>query len=522
MLRLSILMLMAVWMLAGVASIGLARPNILFIMSDDHAYQSIGAYGSKMNKTPHLDRIANEGVRFDRCYVTDSICGPSRATILTGKYGHLHGVRDNYTEFDGSQPTFPKQLKQAGYQTAIIGKWHLKSDPTGFDHWDILPGQGKYYRPVFRTPEGRRDIPGYVTDVTTDLAIDWLTDKGGEGRASDKPFLLMVHHKAPHRPWDPATKYLDDYSEQLPKPETLADDYRGKASAIVDAEMRIEQMRLSPDLKVWEKDDRHRKWLYSHMSPEELAAWEQHRDSRLAKWNTKNPESDLARRRVMYQMYLQDYLGCINSIDESVGRLLDTLDSEGLSENTIVIYTSDQGFYLGEHGWFDKRLMYEESLRTPLLVRMPTSTEGGKVEQRIVSNVDFAATLLDAAQAGPMPGTQGTSFLPMLEGEQVENWRDAFYYNYHEGRERDHAVARHEGVTNGTQKLIHYYEEGEWELYDLASDPHEMRNVYGEPGYADVQMQLDEKLAELREELKMPDLPKLDSQPTKQVEPALN
>lgn len=488
------------------------RPNILFIMSDDHAYQSIGAYGSTMNETPHLDRIANEGVRFDRCYVTDSICGPSRACILTGKYGHLNGVRDNYTEFDGSQSTFPKQLQKAGYQTAIIGKWHLKSDPTGFDHWDILPGQGKYYRPVFRTSAGKRDVPGYVTEVTTDLAVEWLEG----GRAQDKPFMLMVHHKAPHRPWDPAAKYLDEYREKIPAPETLGDNYSGRASAVSDAQMRIEQMRLSPDLKVWEKEDRHRKWLYSHMSPEELAAWEKLRDPRLEKWNKNTPQSDLARRRAMYQMYLQDYLGCINSIDDSVGRLLGALDQEGLADNTIVIYTSDQGFYLGEHGWFDKRLMYEESLRTPLLVRMPTKEDGGRVEKRIVSNVDFAATLLAAAEAGPMPGTQGASFLPILDDEEVPNWRGAFYYNYHEGRERDHAVARHEGVTNGTQKLIHYYEEGEWELYDLASDPHEVRNVYGEAAYANLQSELQQQLIELRRELRAPDLPV----PAKQTEPA--
>ncbi|MCA9260131.1 MAG: sulfatase-like hydrolase/transferase, partial [Planctomycetales bacterium] len=335
------------------------RPNIVVVMTDDHAYQAIGAYGSQLNATPHMDRLAEAGLRFDRCYVTDSICAPSRAAILTGKYSWGHGVVNNYTEFNPRQTTFPQLLQKAGYQTALIGKWHLGSDPTGFDHWDILPGQGKYYRPQFRTAEGVRDVDGYVTDRINDLALKWLREE----RQADRPFLLMVHHKAPHRPWDPGVDHLLDYEgKEFPEPSTLWDDYSDRIAA-AKAEMRIDQLKLSPDLKAWQDDDRHRTWLYDHMSADERAVWERHIDPRREEIDERRPTGD-ERTRWMRQHFLEDYLACVASVDDGIGQLLDALEAEGLTRNTLFVYTSDQGFYLGEHGWFDKRFMYEQSLRT--------------------------------------------------------------------------------------------------------------------------------------------------------------
>jgi arylsulfatase A-like enzyme len=486
-------------MLAHAGTAG-ERPNIVLIMTDDHAYQAISAYGSILNNTPHIDRLAAEGMRLDRCYVTDSICSPSRATILTGKYGHLHGVRDNYTRFDGSQPTFPKLLQAAGYQTALIGKWHLQSDPTGFDYWDILPGQGKYYRPDFRCPKGVRKVSGYVTDRITQFADEWLRKR----RDPDKPFLLMVHHKAPHRPWDPGIDHLGDFADApLPEPSTLRDDHRGQGTAARVAEMRITQMRPSPDLKVWKTDDPHRKWLYDHMTPQERAAWEKTIDPRWEEFGDDRLSGD-ERLGWMYRHYLEDYLGCVASVDEGVGTLLDSLHELGLEENTVVVYTSDQGFYLGEHGWFDKRFMYEQSLRTPLLVRWPGVIAPGSTEDRIVSNVDFAPTLLDAAGESVPADMQGESLLPLWKGENPPKWRQSFYYNYHEGVHRDHKVSRHEGVTTGRHKLIHFFPLAEWELYDLQADPEELHSVYGLPRYAHLQGELTAELERLRRELGMP------------------
>ena len=493
-------------------------PNIIFIMSDDHAYQAISAYGSQWNHTPNIDRIANEGVRFDRCYVANSICAPSRASILTGKYSHVNGVLDNYTEFDGGQWTFPKSLQRAGYQTAMIGKWHLKSDPTGFDHWDILVGQGYYYRPKFKSPAGVRQVDGYVTDLTTDLAMDWLQGKTQDDSAQgarnpDQPFLLMLQHKAPHRPWDPAPRHLRAYEDKdFAEPETLFDDYATRTTAPRTAEMRISQMRLEQDLKVWPKDNKHRVWLYKHMTPNELAAWNKVIDPRLAEFNGANLQGK-ARTRWMWRHYLEDYLACVKGVDESVGRVLDWLDESGLAENTIVIYTSDQGFYLGEHGWFDKRFMYEQSLRTPMVVRWPNGDIRGqaaanqpRVENRIVANLDIGPTLLELANANVDPTADGRSFVPLLKGQEVTDWRELFYYHYHEGPERDHAVERHDGVTNGTHKLIHFYEVaphdgGEWELYDLQSDPAELVNRYNDPQYATVRKDLTAALVRERSRL---------------------
>ena len=486
--------------LPAVATAQESRPNIVFIMTDDHAYQAISAYGSDRNQTPNIDRIARDGVRFDRCYVTNSICAPSRATILTGKYSHKNGHLDNYSAFDGDQTTFPKLLQAGGYQTALIGKWHLKSDPTGFDHWDILPGQGKYYRPDFVTKAGKRAIPGYVTDIITDKADQWLRT----GRDPARPFVLMVQHKAPHRPWSPAAGALERYAEaNVPEPKTLFDDYATRGKAARDAEMRISQMNPTSDLKLWEAGNQDRTWLYNHMTPAERAAWERHVDPRLPAFKQANP-SGQDRTRWFYQLFIKDYLRCVDSVDEGIGRLLKTLDDLNLASNTIVVYTSDQGFYLGEHGWFDKRFMYEQSLRTPLVVRWPGVVRPGRVEDRIVSNVDFAQTFLDAAKIPAPADMQGRSLLPLLRGESPADWRRSFYYHYYEGVERDHKVNKHEGVTTARAKLIHFYPLDEWEMYDLQNDPDELHNIYDRPEHAELRKELTAELERLRRELDVP------------------
>jgi arylsulfatase A-like enzyme len=468
-------------------------------MSDDHAYQSVGAYGSRVNETPNIDRIAREGVRFDRCYVTNSLCGPCRATILTGKYSHKNGFYDNHSKFDGSQTTLPKLLKKAGYQTAVVGKWHLVSEPTGFDHWDILPGQGQYYRPDLISANGKRDVPGYTTEVITELALDWLKNE----RDKERPFFMMVHHKAPHRRWEPAAHKLEKYSKRtFTEPASLFDDYDTRGTAAHKAEMRVGQMRDS-DVKLWDDTNPDRNFLYKRMSKADRKTWEEYVDSRKAEFESDAPKGD-DRTRAYYQLYMRDYLACVESVDDSVGELLEYLDDSGLADNTIVIYTSDQGFYLGEHGWFDKRFMYEESLRTPLVVRWPGVVKPGGSEERIVSNVDFAQTFLDAAGVEAPDDMQGRSIVPLLRGEAPDDWRESFYYHFYEDKDADHKVAKHEGVTTGRAKLIHFYTLDEWELYDLEQDPHEMTNVYGRPEYAALQKELHAELKKLREELEVP------------------
>ncbi len=489
---------------SGEAQAADARPNIVYIMSDDHGYQAISAYGSKFNKTPNIDRIADAGMRFDRCYVTNSLCGPSRACLLTGAYSHINGMYDHYTStFNDRLPTFPKLLQAAGYQTAIVGKWHLTSDPAGFDYWDVLPGQGRYYRPEFITAGGKSATPGYVTDVITDKSLGWLRNQ----RDPNKPFLLMVHHKAPHRPWEPAAEKLAAAENSTyPEPATLFDDYATRGRAAKEAEMRMDDLNPSIDLKMWEESNRDRKWLYGQMLPDERAEWEAHVDPRLAKFRAADPKG-LDRTRWNYQMYLRDYLACISSVDDSVGRLLDYLDENGLSDNTIVVYASDQGFYLGEHGWFDKRFMYQESLRTPLMIRWPGVVKPGSVDNHMVSNVDFAETFLDAAGIAAPKGMQGHSFLPILHGESPTDWRNSFYYHYYEGVERDHHVPRHEGVTTGDAKLIYFYPLHEWQMFDLRADPEELHNLWNEPGSAALQEKLLAELIRQRTELNVPPVP---------------
>ncbi len=483
----------------GSAAAAADRPNILFIFSDDHAYQAVSAYGSGLNKTPNIDRLATEGVRFDRCYVTNSLCGPSRACILTGKYSHKNGFCTNRDVFDNRQLTFPKLLQQTGYQTAIIGKWHLITEPKGFDHWEVLPGQGRYYSPQFDTAEGRVTEPGYVADVITDKALRWL-----EERDQDRPFMLMVQHKSPHREWSPSPKHVDKLADaQIPEPKTLFDDYGNRADAAKQATMRIsDDMRLKEDLKIYDPDSDFGRVVTDRMTDEEKAAW-------LTAYKKVNDEFAAAKLegdalvRWKYQRYMKDYLNTIESVDDSVGELLEYLAKSGLADNTVVIYASDNGFYLGEHGWFDKRFMYEQSLRTPLLVRWPNVAKAGSVDERIVSNVDFAQTFLEMAGVEAPADMQGRSLVSLLKGEDPDDWRKSFYYHYYEGPPAEHSVAEHYGVTDGRYKLIHYHKLKQWELFDLVNDPDEMQSVYGQPDYASHRQRLTDELKRLRSELEV-------------------
>lgn len=493
------------------------RPNIIFIMSDDHAYQAISAYGSDLIKTPNIDRIAEEGMLFEKAFVTNSICAPSRAVILTGKHSHLNGLVDNSVHFDSTQMTFPKVLRENGYKTAMIGKWHLKSEPTGFDFWKVLPDQGHYYNPEFRTPEGMVLDSGYVTDLITDFAIDWLDEVKDDGA----PFMLMYQHKAPHREWLLTEENYKEYTQkEFPEPESLFDDYQGRGRAAKEAEMRIStHMGVTSDNKIQPKIAEklgHKDFLswYSNayhnnldrMSKEERAAWEKVYGPINEEFEKANLQGDeLVKWK--YQRYMQDYLGSIASVDENVGRLMDYLEENGLAENTIIVYTSDQGFYLGEHGWFDKRFMYEESFRTPLMIKWPGVIKAGSKNSDLVQNLDFAETFLEAAGVSIPEEMQGKSMVPLLKGEKVE-WRDALYYHYYE-YPGIHAVKRHNGVRTDRYKLIHfYYDIDEWELYDLEKDPHEMNNVYEDPAYAEVKTAMHQKLDELmkqyKDEVKVP------------------
>jgi arylsulfatase A-like enzyme len=477
---------------------GVKRPNILFLFSDDHAYQAISAYGSRLNRTPHIDRIANEGVRFDNALVTNSICAPSRAVILTGKYSHLNGVIDNAVAFDGSQQTFPKLLQKAGYQTAIFGKWHLKSDPTGFDDWEVLPGQGHYYNPDFITPSGTKRIEGYCTEIIADRTIDWL-----KSRDKSKPFLLMSQHKAPHRNWMPAPSKLYKYDGvTFPEPETLFDNYEHRASPAHNQEMEIgRHMTLGEDLKVIGPGHSGPQGELKRMTPEQRRIWDAAYNRRNAEFFAKKPSGkDLVRWK--YQRYMQDYLACIDSVDDAIGRVLAELDASGEAANTLVIYASDQGFYLGEHGWFDKRWIYEESIRTPLVMRWPGVIRPGSVRKEMVANIDLPETFLEAAGAPPPADMQGRSLMPLLKGETPPDWRKTFYYHYYENV--IHNVAPHDGVRTERYTLANYYESGEWELFDREKDPHQLRSVYSDPSYAAVVKELKAALERHRKELQVP------------------
>ena len=457
------------------------QPNIIFIMSDDHAAHALSCYGSVINETPNLDRLAAQGARFDNCFCTNSICAPSRAVILTGKHSHLNGVLTLADDIDGRQETFPKHLQAAGYQTAIFGKWHLghggHADPTGFDHWAILPDHGLYHNTNYWIDGELVSTTGYVTDQITDMTLDWLGQ-----RDTSRPFMAMVHHKAPHRPWDPDEKHATMYDDvDIPVPPTFDDDYENRSHAARNATMRIERDFKLRDLK--------------DSPPEGLTpAEEKH-------WN--------------YQRYIKDYLRCVASIDDNVGRLLDYLDAEGLTGNTVVVCTSDQGFFLGDHGWYDKRFMYEESLRMPLLIRYPAEIPPASQVEPFVSNLDFARTFLDWAGLEPSADMQGRSFRAIAAGENAPaGWPTALYYRYWMHL-TDHGVPAHIGIRTDRYKLIHYYGEAlgtsasldvptepEWELFDLEADPRELRNVYHEREYTQVVTELTAELFRLKAEAK--------------------
>lgn len=460
----------------------MTKTNIVFIMSDDHAAHAISAYGSRVNHTPHIDRIAQEGVRMDAVFCTNSICSPSRASILTGTYSHINGVSSIWTEMDYRVPTFVDVLKGEGYRTALFGKWHLGehgvSAPRGFDTWKVFPGQGDYIDPKMIDETGEHVVPGYATDIVTDMAIDWMDEL-----SDDEPFCLLVHHKAPHRPWVPDEKHKHLYADgNIPEPETFFDEGLTRSKAVQGVHMTIADDMGADDLK--------------SEVPEHL----------------RGPENRHARMSWKYQIYMRDYLQCIQSIDDNVGRLLDTLEEKGLAENTLIVYTSDQGFFLGDYGWFDKRLMYDPSLQMPMLVRWPAEIPAGSQCEGIITNVDFAATFLDACGvdvASALPTSQGRSFRPLLRGEEVEDWPDAAYYRYWEHDDPIHHAPAHYGIRTKTHKLIHYYGAGldvpgasdevfdpEWELYDLAADPSELTNVIDDPAYAEVRRELEVKLAE--------------------------
>jgi len=472
------------------------RPNIIYIMSDDHAYQAISAYGGALKNiapTPNIDRLAVNGMRFNRCLVTNSISGPCRAVVLTGKYSHLNGFMKNEGQapFDGSQQTFPKLLQTAGYETAMIGKWHLGSDPTGFDHWDILPGQGNYYNPDFITREGKRKENGYVTEIITDKSIDWIKSVKNSG----KPFMLMMHHKAPHREWEPGPNELSLYKDvTFPEPATLFDDYANRGTAEREQDMSISRtMRLEEDNKLYPDKTKRKNTGLNRMNPEQMKAWDSVYDPIIKQfYEAKLTGDELVRFK--YQRYMQDYLACIAAVDKSVGEVLDYLKANGLDKNTIVIYASDQGFYLGEHGWFDKRWMFEESYRTPLLIQWPGVTKPGSVNSDIVSNLDFAETILDMAGVKVPADMQGMSMVPVLKGKTPSEWRKEHYYHYYE-YPAVHSVKRHYGISTERYKLIHYYYDiDEWELFDLKPDPQEMKNVYNDPAYKSVKEDLHKRL----------------------------
>lgn len=471
------------------AADGKTRPNILFMMSDDHASQAISCYGSKVNQTPNLDRIAHEGIRMDRVFATNSICTPSRATILTGKYSHENGV-PVFNRFDGSQPTVAKMLQGAGYSTAMVGKWHLGSDPTGFDYWNILPGQGVYNDPTLYDREGSTVYSGYATDIIADLTIDAL-----KNRPKDKPFFMMSHHKAPHREWTPDEKHRKQFeNKHIPEPPTLRDDYAGRTDAIHEQLQSVFRDLTRRDLKLIPP---------SGLSREEQARWLSTKPTEV-EIEVAGVKKILTGRELeswKYQRYMQDYLACVQSLDDNVGRVLDWLDSNGLRENTVVIYTSDQGFFLGEHGLFDKRFMYEESLRMPFVARWPGVIKAGSVSNAIGINCDFAPTFLDLAGQRTPADMQGRSLLPIWKGQKPGDWRHAMYYRYYHDP-GDHNTRAHYGIRTETHKLIYFWKKDQWECYDLVKDPLEMHNIYNDPKSEKVVAALRRQLLTLKKEMR--------------------
>lgn len=482
------------------------RPNIIYMMSDDHGYQAISAYGYGLNHTPNIDKLADDGMLFTRAFVTNSICGPSRAVMLTGKHSHINGFKDNHSTFNGDQQTVVKLLHNAGYQTAIVGKWHLISDPQGFDYWNIVPGQGDYYNPDFIENGVRKKVTGYVTNLTTDFAINWLNQ-----RDKSKPFFLVYQQKAPHRNWMPEEKYYHLFdSVMFPVPSNYFDDYNTRTKAAREQEMEIAthmhyayDLKLAFDLPKEKQIGLGANWqnIYNRLTPEEKRKWEAAYSPSIEAFKQANLSGkELALWK--YQRYMRDYLRCVQSVDDNVGRLMEYLKANGLDKNTIIIYTSDQGFYLGEHGWFDKRWMYEESFRTPLIVKWPGVTNKKLTTSMMVQNLDFAETILEMAGL-PIPADmQGKSFAPLLRGKQRTPLHDALYYHFYENIE--HKVAKHVGVRTSRYKLIYFYENKEWELYDLQKDKNELNNVFYSPSYSTVRKMMEQKLLKLKQEYKDP------------------
>ena len=486
------------------------QPNVIFIFTDDHSSRSISAYGSEINQTPHMDRIAKEGMLFRNCLCSNAICGPSRAVIQTGKYSHLNGFIRNGNTFDGSQQTFPKLLQKAGYQTAVVGKWHLKSTPQGFDYSEVLIGQGPYYNPPMMKNGEKTQHTGYTTEIITDLALDWLDKK----RDTKKPFMLMYQHKAPHRNWQPGPGYLNMYDDvEIPEPETLFEDYANLASPAKNQTMTIARHLNEGDLKL--KPPR-------GLTEEQLEVWNAAYDPKNKAFHEAGLEGK-ALVKWKYQRYIKDYLRCVASVDDNIGRVLKYLDDEGLAENTVVIYSSDQGWYLGENGWFDKRWIYDVSLRMPFIVRWPDVVEAGSENHDMVSNIDFAQTFLDIAGVEQPADMQGASLVPLLKGSTPSDWRKSFYYQYYE-YPGGHSVARHYGVRTEQYTLVNYYHLDEWELFDNSKDPNQVTSVYNNPEYAEVVKRLQAETDRLREVYAVPEDPKPEPkkprQPRKKKEPS--
>jgi len=496
------------------------RPNILFIFSHDHAMNAISAYGGRLAEvapTPNIDRLAAQGAIFENSFCSNSICGPSRAAIQTGKHSHINGFMRNRVAstkgFDTSQWMVSKALQAGGYNTALIGKWHLQSTPVGFDHWEILPGQGNYYNPVYKQMDGsRKQFPGFVTDITTDKAIAWLEEQ----RQKDKPFFLMCQYKAPHRTFCPPLRHLGAFNDvTIPEPDSLFDDYANRSPVLKDNEMEIDRhMYWNYDLKLREEERQGAELPapapkfgspeYDRMTAEQREKWDAHFGLLNAAFIADFKASKLSEQDVVrwkYQRYLKNYLGSIKGVDDNVGRLLDYVDQKGLRENTIVIYASDQGFFLGEHGWYDKRWMFEEALEMPFLIRWPGVVEPGSRPMELIQNIDYAPTFLEMAGLPVPEDIQGASIVPVLKG-QTEGWRQSIYYAYYEVGE--HNVPQHFGVRTRDHKLFYMPATAEWHLFDLVKDPQEMVNVYDDPEYADVRKSMTEEYHRLREFYKAP------------------
>lgn len=482
------------------------RPNILFIMTDDHTTQAMSCYGGNLIETPNMDRIANEGIRFDNCYATNALSGPSRACILTGKFGHVNGFTDNASKFDGSQQTFPKLLQTAGYKTAMVGKWHLISEPQGFDFWSVVSGQeeqGDYYSPEFVEMGQQITEPGYVTDVITDKAIKFIDEV-----ADEAPFMVMLHQKAPHRNWMPAPHHLGMFNDTVfPEPETLFDDYTTRGDAARTQDMSIANtLKNDWDLKLLTREEilagGNRLYnVYTRMPEEVQHKWDSVYAPRIAEYRSgKLKGKELVRWK--YQQFMRDYLATVMSVDENIGRVLDHLEKIGELDNTIIVYTSDQGFFLGEHGWFDKRFMYEECQRMPFIVRYPMSIKAGTTTSAIAMNIDFGPTFLDYAGVEVPEDMQGQSLRPVLdaEGKVPADWREAAYYHFYE-YPAEHSVKRHYGIRTADCKLIHFYNDvDQWEMYDMNADPKELNNVYDDPAYASKRAQMHELLEKVQQQ----------------------